>query len=179
MYLLIAAQYDKAMASCLNQASLCTLCHAANLQRRYTVATPRLCKRSHHMIQVLQPLDTDCRTNTGWLCSCHKVMIVLDASVDILHNCPGAEAKLELHRSRCSQVPPVQQMKQCMNIWPPKPRKQKEAIAVLWSVQKFLSASHRAEHALDSAHKSQPRQQAHAARSELILSKYSCSSPLG
>ena len=58
-------------------------------------------------------------------------MIALDASVDIQHNCPEAGAKLELHRSHCSLVPPVQQMKHYINMWHLKPSQGDKANAML------------------------------------------------
>lgn len=38
---------------------------------------------------------------------CHQKIIIFDASADILHSCPGAGAKLELHHNHCSLAPPV------------------------------------------------------------------------
>lgn len=58
-------------------------------------------------------------------------MIVLDASVDTLHNCPEAGAKLELRRSHCSLVPPMQQFKQSINMWHLKPSQREQANAML------------------------------------------------
>ena len=147
------------------------------------IATPRLCNLSDDMKQVVQPCDTDSiwETNTGWLC--HYLMIVLDAFVDIPHNCLRAGAKLELHHSHCSLVLPVQKMKQWMNTWDPKPSNQEEAHAVLQSVYKPPSLSNRAK--LHTMHWTMPtnvkQNNQHLLPCQYYspCQCYSCSSPLG
>lgn len=60
-------------------------------------------------------------------------MLVLGASVDTLHSCLGAGAKLELHHNHCSLALPVQYTNNLYMCYL-KPSKQEESTALLQPV---------------------------------------------